>query len=78
MIYSKLIASNDPAKLASGLEEFLRSLNIAVVREHRPKILHITQSETSYAWSGTQRGFEASGHRWHGTISILYEAREQI
>jgi hypothetical protein len=78
MIYGQIIVGDDAGKLASGLADFLRSFNIASLQDQTAEILHITQSETGFAWAGTARGFETTHTHWHGTISILYRAKDKL
>lgn len=76
MIYSKLLESNSPLQLAAMLETFFGHYNTQPNEEK--KILYILQSETSSAYSGTDRGFETTKKSWHGTITIVYEVKKKI
>lgn len=67
MIYSKIVENNNVLVLAADLEKFLHQFNIQP-NEYK-RILYILQSESCDSEFNT---------RWHGTITIIYEAKYKI
>lgn len=76
MIYSKIIDSNSVINLQADLEKFLHVFNTQPNESKR--IIKILQSESFAAWASTHRGFETDNKKWHGTITIIYEAKHKI